>query len=255
MARMMFHYQPGRSPLHRWDCRCKFIALLSITFALMQTSVIPFSVLSVLLIALFLLARIRIRVMLQDLKFWSLWLLFLFFVQAFFSQGDRAALIPGLPISLEGVKLGFWVSWRLGLILGYALLFTAVTRPREWVEALSWFLRPLPFINGRRLALMVSLALGFFSRFLDQAEEVRLALRARLGEQIRTPLRRARNLALPLLRRSLKEVEETTFALLARGYREDLVLSLPPFPFAHLIPLVFLWGLLLALSKLPYNSI
>jgi energy-coupling factor transporter transmembrane protein EcfT len=193
----------------------------------------------------YLTARIRIKPMMRDLTFWGWWLLFLFLFQIFFSTGERFPSLPWLPIGREGVRQGLLVTWRLGLILGYALLFTAVTRPRELVEALTWFLKPFSFIPGRRLALMVSLTLRFFSRFLDQAEEVRLAVRARLGERRRNPLRRAKALALPLLRRSILDVEETTYALMARGYREDLPSLLSPLPFPHLLPLFLLWAVLL----------
>jgi energy-coupling factor transporter transmembrane protein EcfT len=87
---------------------------------------------------------------------------------------------------------------------------------------------------------MVSLTLRFFSIILDQADEVRLAHKARLGNQNKNPFRRAKFLALPLLRHSFARAEEVTLALAARGYRDDLSLQLPKLPFPHLIPLFFL---------------
>jgi energy-coupling factor transporter transmembrane protein EcfT len=77
---------------------------------------------------------------------------------------------------------------------------------------------------------------------LDQAEEVRLANKARLGDQNKNPFRRAKFLALPILRRSILQAEDVTLALAARGYREDLPIHLPKLPISHLIPLVFLVG-------------
>jgi energy-coupling factor transporter transmembrane protein EcfT len=87
---------------------------------------------------------------------------------------------------------------------------------------------------------MVSLALRFFSIILDQADEVRLAHQARLGDQNKNPFRRAKFLALPLLRHSFSRAEEVTLALVARGYRDDLPFQLPKLPISHLIPLFFL---------------
>jgi energy-coupling factor transporter transmembrane protein EcfT len=96
---------------------------------------------------------------------------------------------------------------------------------------------------------MVSLTLRFFSIILDQAEEVRLAHKARLGDQNRNPFRKAKFLALPLLRRSFCRAEDVTLAIAARGYRDDLPLQLPKLPLLHLVPLLFLLGSFVAIAS------
>jgi energy-coupling factor transporter transmembrane protein EcfT len=85
---------------------------------------------------------------------------------------------------------------------------------------------------------MVSLTLRFFSLILDQAEEVHLANRARLGDRNKNPFRRAKSLGLPLLRRSFSQVEDMTLALAARGFRDDIPLRLPKLELSHIIPLL-----------------
>jgi energy-coupling factor transporter transmembrane protein EcfT len=97
---------------------------------------------------------------------------------------------------------------------------------------------------------MVSLTLRFFAIILDQADEVRLAHKARLGDQNRNPFRRAKFLALPLLRRSFSRAEEVTLALVARGYRDDLPIQIPKLPISHLIPLFLLLGSLIVIWRL-----
>jgi energy-coupling factor transporter transmembrane protein EcfT len=95
---------------------------------------------------------------------------------------------------------------------------------------------------------MVSLTLRFFTTILDQFEEVRLAYKARLGDQIRNPFRRAKFLTLPLLRRSFSRAEDVTLALAARGYRDDLPIQLPKLRFSHLTPLFILLGFLVVIG-------
>ena len=95
---------------------------------------------------------------------------------------------------------------------------------------------------------MVSLTLRFFSLLLDQVEEVRLAYRARLGDRRRNPFRMAKSLGLPILRRSFLHADEVTFALAARGYREDIPFHLPGVPNSHWIPLAILLVLFILLS-------
>jgi biotin transport system permease protein len=85
---------------------------------------------------------------------------------------------------------------------------------------------------------MVSLTLRFFSIILDQTEEVRLAHRARMGDQSRNPFRKAKFLVLPVLRRSLFRAEDVTLALAARGYRDDAPVRLPGMNPSTLVPLL-----------------
>ena len=247
MARIVLHYFPGNSLLHRWDGRCKFFGLLMITATLIQTRIPWFIFDSILLVGLFFLSRLPLKNILRDLSSWMILLFILFLFQSLLTPGTRLHSFPWLPVSKEGLLLGGLTCWRLGLILGYAVLFTAVTRPRELRDALIWILKPVPFLPERRIGLMVSLTLRFFSRTLDQVEEVRLAHQARLGDQNKNPIRKAKFLALPILRRSIFEVEEVTFALAARGYREDLPIHLSKIPLSHLTTLIIFLGTLIGM--------
>ncbi len=244
MARIALHYFPGNSPLHHWDARCKFFGLLVITATLLQTKITWLTFDSILLIGLLILSRLPLGQYFRDFWFWAILLFALFLFQAFFTPGARVSLFPWLPVSLDGLRLGGRTCWRLGLILGYAVLFTAITRPREIQDVLVWLLKPVPFLPARRIGLMVSLTIHFFAIILDQAEEIRLAHHARLGDQNKNPFRRAKFLALPLLRRSFSRAEDVTLALAARGFRDDLPLQLSKLPFSHLIPIFSLLGFL-----------
>jgi biotin transport system permease protein len=240
MARIALHYFPGNSSLHHWDARCKFFGLLMITATLLQPKIASLIFDSFLIIGLLILSRLPLRQFFRDFWIWVIFLLALFLFQAFFTPGLRISAFPWLPISQDGLRLGTFTCWRLGLILSYAVLFTAITRPREIQDTLIWILKPIPFLPERRIGLMVSLTLRFFTIILDQAEEVNLAHKARLGDRNRNPFRRAKFLALPLLRRSFSRAEDVTLALAARGFRDDLPLQLPKLPFSHLVPLLIL---------------
>jgi energy-coupling factor transporter transmembrane protein EcfT len=216
-----------------------------ITATLIQTRISWFIFDSILLVGLFFLSRFPFKQLLRELRFWIIFLFILFLFQVLLTPGTRFNSSHWLPITKEGFLLGGLTCWRLGLMLGYAVLFTAVTRPRELRNALIWILRPIPYLPERRIGLMVSLTLRFFSRTLDWVEEVQLAHQARMGDRNKNPFRKAKLLALPVLRRSLLEVEEVTFALAARGYRENLSTPLSKLPMDHLMPLVALGGTLL----------
>jgi energy-coupling factor transporter transmembrane protein EcfT len=211
-----------------------------ITATLLQSRVTWFVFDSILLIGLLILSRLPLRQFFRDFWIWAIFLLVLFLFQAFFTPGSRVSAFPWLPVSQEGIYLGGFTCWRLGLILGYAVFFTALTRPREIQDTLIWILKPIPFVPERRIGLMVALTIRFFSIILDEAEEIRLAHKARMGDREKNPFRRAKFLTLPLLRRSFSRAEEVTLALAARGYRDDLPIHSPKLPLSHLIPLFFL---------------
>ena len=242
MARIVFHYFPGDSFLHRWDARCKLLGLLLITATLIQPSISWFLFNSILLWLLYLISRLPFRFLFKELKFWALFLFVLFLFQIFLTPGDRISFFPWLPVSKDGLLRGGLTSWRLGLMIGYAVLFTAITRPRDLCEALVWILKPIPFLPERRIGLMVSLTLRFFTRILDQVEEVKAAHQARLGDRNNNPIRKAKYYALPILRHSLLEVEEVTFALVARGYQDNLPSRLSKIPLLHLTPILIMSG-------------
>jgi energy-coupling factor transporter transmembrane protein EcfT len=250
MARIALHYFPGNSPLHRWDARCKFFGLLMITATLLQPKVIWLAFDSMLLLGLLILSRLPLKRFFRDFWIWLIFLLALFLFQALFTPGPRLSFFPRLPVSQDGVCLGGLTCWRLVVILSYAVLFTAITRPREVQDTLIWLLKPFPFLHGRRIGVMVSLTIRFFSIILDEAEEVRLAHRARLGDLRKNPIRKAKFLALPLVRRSFSHAEDVTLALAARGFRDDLPPQLQKLPFFHLIPLFLLLGSLVMIWRL-----
>ena len=242
--RLAFHYFPGHSLLHRWDGRCKFLALLMMTATLLQVRVGWLVLNSMVFVVLFGISRLPLRRLWGDVRGWIVLMGLLFVYHGFFTAGRRFDILPWVPISKEGVYFGSLTCWRLSVILGYAVLFTAVTRPREVRDSLVWLLEPVPFVPGRRIGLMVSLTLRFFSLILDQAEEIRLACIARLGDQTKRPLRRLKTRVLPIVHRSFSRVEDVTFALAARGYREDIKPEVVRLPISHLIPLLFLLGAL-----------
>ena len=250
--RIALHYFSGNSPLHRWDARCKFLAFLIITATLIQSRLLWLTFDAMLLAGLFLFSRLPLKKFFRDFWIWAIFLLGIFFFQAIFTPGPRTAAFPWLPLSKNGLRLGALHCWRLALILGYAVLFTAITRPRETQDALIWLLKPIPFLPERQIGLMVSLTLRFFYIILDQAEEVRLAHKARLGDQDKNPFRRIKFLLLPLLRSTFYHAEDVALALAARGFHDDIPLRLPKLELSHIIPLLIFAVFLTALWWLQF---
>lgn len=238
--RLAFHYLHGESLLHRWDARCKLAALLFLTFGLLHARTPFLAIFTVLVLSAFRTARAPIRALLSDMKGWSVFLTMIFFLQAFSLSNQETRLIAWLPVSREGLKAASLACWRLGLILCSGMLFTLVTRPQQMQEALLWFMKPLPFLPARRIALMFSLVMRFLPLLLDEAESVRTASRSRLGNLRKNPLVRIKYLILPVFRRSLLRADDFAIALASRGYTEDIPVCLPRIRRTHLSALLLL---------------
>jgi biotin transport system permease protein len=240
--RLAFHYFPGSSFLHRWDTRCKLPALLISTIGLLHMTETSLAIFTVLLAVLYLSARLPWGPLFSDLKGWGLLLLLVFLAQAFLAPQTSAPLLSstGSPSIHPNVHLAALTCWRLALIIGFAILFTSVTRPRDLRNALIWFMGPLPFLPGRRIALLATLTIRFIPSLLDQADEIRQAIRLRAGNRRRNPIHRIKVVILPLFRRSLIRADETAMSLAARGYREDVHSHFPELPLAHSLALVLL---------------
>lgn len=179
-------------------------------------------------------------VVFRSLLRWWFFFFLLFSIQAF-SLDPSPRPFPGLPITASSLQFAWFSCWRLAVVVAYATLFTVVTSPREIENALAQMLRFIPLIPARRVGTMVSLTLRFLPLLLAQADEVRLAFRSRMGQRRRSPVVVIRFHALPILRKCFLRAEELTFALAARGYRDDLPIAAEPVPLRH-AAIVVIWA-------------
>lgn len=232
-GRLAFHYIHRESMLHRWDARCKLPALFLASVGILHMYEVALSAFSALLVAAVICARLPWNALLRDLKMWGLFLAVIFCLQALFHTGDGQRIVDWLPVGIDGLHRAALTCWRLLLILSFAAVFTAVTRPRDLQNAIIWFLGPFPFLPARRIALMAALTTRFLPSILDRADDIRTASRSRLGDTRKNPLQRMKYFALPLFRRSLIQADELALALAARGYREDLPVRMKRIPATH----------------------
>ncbi|MCE5335931.1 MAG: energy-coupling factor transporter transmembrane protein EcfT, partial [Desulfobacteraceae bacterium] len=260
-AGLTFHYFPCNSVLHRWDARCKFFGLLVLALGILCMDTAALLIVSLLFAAALAASGIPVRSLAADMKSWALFLLIIFIFQAFSLNESGPAPPAWWPSDYAQLFPALVTIWRLTLMLCFGMLFTMVTRPRELQDGIIWMLMPFPFLPARRIALMVSLMLRFLPLILDQADEVNLATRARLGNRRRNPVLRMKYFVLPLFRRSLKRADDLALALAARGYRDDLPFRCAPLPmkhFASLMPLAlliaFLAGWIPSVASASWNS-
>ncbi len=250
-----FHYHAGSSILHGWDARCKFLAMMVLTIGLFKMYFPGLVTFTLVMVLGFGASKLPLRPFLRDLRTWMFLLSAIFLLQALFHPATDHVWTSSIPLTWTGLEQASLTCWRLALVLCFATLFTFTTSPRELQDAIAWFLQPFPFIPARRVGLMVTLMLRFLPLIMDQADDVRMAMKSRLGTERKNPLRRIKWMALPIFRKSLKRADEMALALSARGYREDLPVRLPPLPRKHLLAAVGLALLVLAGTPLGTEAL
>ena len=226
MTRSLFgQYIPRRSALHALDPRIKIGGAVTMSVVVLQGAFFTAALTSVWVGALLWAARIPFRRFLGALAPARLFLVLLFLLHLFFTEGTPIPLLENgvATVTFEGLLRGALVSWQFAVLLGTGALLTMTASPGELVDGLERLLRPLGFIGVRShdVALTVSLALRFVPALLDEMRRVREAQEARGGSFRGGLVRRTRRTAallLPVALGAFRRGDELALAMEARGY-------------------------------------
>ena len=218
-----FSYRPGASVLHQQDVRFKLVFIVAISLAGMKAYFMSLSVLSFALFAAILIIHLPLKSILKELRYFFIFLIFVFAARALCTSGTPLIEFMGIDITREGIYNGTLVCWRLLLVVLVGLLFISTTKLSEIRAAVEWFLSPFPFIPGKRVATMMSLIIRFIPVILKQAKETSDAQRARGVENRKNPVYRLMKLAVPLVRRTFENADKLAVAMEARCYTEKRV--------------------------------
>jgi energy-coupling factor transporter transmembrane protein EcfT len=216
-----FSFRPGSSFLHELDVRFKLVFLALISLASLKAALLALCVLTFVLICVIIDIRLPIKVILKELRYFLILLLFVFIARALTTPGSPLIQFKAVSVTREGVHGGIIVCWRLLIIIMMGLSFVSTTRPSEIKAAVQWFLNPFPFIPAKRIATMMSLIIRFMPVILDQAKETADAQRARGVENRKNPLYRLKKLLIPLMRRTFVSADKLAIAMEARCYSEN----------------------------------
>lgn len=217
----LFSYRPGRTLLHTLDVRCKCLLVCLLSLAVLKTG-LPGNIfcLGVLTVTLKTVGLDPAGIVTQ-LKTFLLFLMLIFFSRWAGTPGDPMVTLYGFSLTRQGFGSGSLVSLRFLIVMLLGLMLTASTRSMEIKAAIQWFLKPVPFIPEKRVAVMAGLALKFMPLILGNAREVTHAVNARCGNLRKNPVRRLLNLSWPLLKKTFKSAEDLSLAMQARCYSEN----------------------------------
>ena len=201
-------YRYRDSLIHKLDPRIKVIAVFILSAsAFLIDSFYKMSLLSILILAFVVIARINFSSLIRNLRPLSPIILFILLMYILFSR--------------DQIDKGVLSIWRFLLFVAIALILTFTTTITAMVTAIEKMLRPLKIfkINPRTFALLISLTIRFIPSSFLYAERIRDARLARLGS-----LKKVKHIQLlfvPLLDRVFKGASNLSDAMVARSYTSE----------------------------------
>jgi energy-coupling factor transporter transmembrane protein EcfT len=216
-----FGYFSGDSVLHHLDPRFKLLSIILLSLVCLNLYFISLGIFTCLLLGIIFLSRLPLSSGIRDLRYFFFLLLLVFIARVLTTGGPSMVDFHLVSISRQGLHDGLLICWRLAFIvlLGFTLITT--TRPPEIKAAVQWYLKPVPFIPEKKVAMMMGLILRFVPVIFDQAAESAEAQRARCVQNRKNPIYRLTKLGFPLMRRTFERADDLVAALEARGFSEN----------------------------------
>lgn len=220
-------YVPGSSPLHRLDARAKFFSFLFLIAAVVAAHSI-FGCLAVIgsTAALVWLSRLPARLVLGAVTRLSGLYLVIFLMNAFFYSTENAIWSWWIfTFSVEGMRQGLNVIFRIVPVMVCSNVLTQTTQPLEITAAIRVLLRPLKLLRlpADDVAMILSAAMQFIPTLFEETDTIKKAQIAR-GAGFESRKLHERALALipmvvPIFLAAFKRADELAMAMEARGYR------------------------------------
>jgi energy-coupling factor transporter transmembrane protein EcfT len=215
-----FSYTAGDSLLHRLDARFKIAFVILISLVGLNAYLGGLGLLTLLLVGIILQTRLSLFSGLKEIRYFLMLLLLIFVARVLATDGTPLIDLDYITVSSQGIYNGILVCWRLALIVMLGLAFISTTSPATIKAAVQWFLKPLPLIPEKKVAVMMGLILRFVPVIFNQAGATTAALKARAVENRKNPVYRLTKFGFPLMRRIFERADDLVTALEARAFTE-----------------------------------
>ena len=219
-------YIPGNTCIHRLDPRTKILAMILfilLVFFVDRIELFVFPVL--LLVMMFVLAKVPVSYLGSSLKPMRILLIFMFLINLFFTPGKTVLLSwKFITVTKEAVRQAIFISIRLVLLISGTSMLTLTTSPLALTDGLERMLSPLKVFHfpAHELAMMMTIALRFIPTLMEETERIQKAQMAR-GADFESGNLIARAKAMipilvPLFVSAFRRADELAIAMESRCY-------------------------------------
>ena len=226
-------YVNHNSFIHRMDPRNKIFCLIVLMVAIFisyptwEITFIVGGALAVFVIALLLIARVRVIDIFKSLRVLWFLVLLLMIINVLTPPVNAvtvAIYIGKKAIYWEAIFQSLKIILRLILMIMLTMLLTATTKPLDLTYGLEWYMAPLKLIRFpvHEIAMTISIALRFIPTLLDETDRIMKAQSSRGVDfkhgKISSRLKAIVSLIIPLFISSFQRSEELADSMEARGY-------------------------------------
>ncbi len=213
-----FGYRPRPAWINDCDPRIKLAALAGLSVCSLGAGWLSLALVTSVAGLLWLGLVPSAAVFWRHTRFFLFLLMVIVLVRALLTPGQVLLELGPLRLTLEGLKSGLLVAWRLLVIVLLGMILTASTSSARIRSAVAWFLKPVPLIDERQAATMIGLLIRFIPVIFRQVRETAAAQQARAVAASRNPLRRAVKLVLPVTRRIFLTADRLVYAMESRCF-------------------------------------
>ena len=218
-------YFPGDTPIHRLDPRTKLLLVIVYIVALFVAKwFVSYALVAIFLAAVIAISRIRLKVVLKNLKPLLFIILLTAFLNLFYGQGEPIAQFWIFKITKSGLENAIFMVLRISMLVAGTFMLTYTTSPIALTDALESLLSPLKKLHApvHELSMMMCIALRFIPTLIEETDKIMAAQKARGADfESGNLLRRAKALVpilVPLFISAFRRADELATAMECRCY-------------------------------------
>ena len=174
---------PGNTCIHRLDPRTKIVCMILFILLIFLVSRIELFLLpTILLVLMFVLAKVPVSYLGSSLKPMRVLLIFMFLINLFFTPGtDILFSWRFITITRESLRQAVFISIRLILLIAGTSMLTLTTSPLSLTDGIERMLNPLKVFHfpAHELAMMMTIALRFIPTLMEETDRIQKAQMAR----------------------------------------------------------------------------
>lgn len=222
-------YFPGQSILHKLDPRTKILSMLIFLIALFIVDEITgYGLIFAFTIVTIILSQIPPKLLLRGII--PLWWIILFTtgIHFFTTPGQTIWQWGSLNLTVEGIRMGSFMTLRLVLLILVSSLLTLTTSPISLTDGIERLLSPFRALGvpAHEIAMMMTIALRFIPTLIEETEKIVKAQTAR-GADFNSGgiMERATNtipILVPLFVNAFRRADDLAMAMESRCYKGGL---------------------------------